>query len=314
VLPLIEHWNGQRWSIVASPNPKHGSAVLTDVSCPTIGFCVAVGYTLDSGNGSVFVETLRHGTWRRTSAPAPAHAVQASLIGVDCPARDLCVAVGDWYSAGFKGRTLIERWDGTQWHLVNSPNRGTQPLLNSVSCATVHRCAAVGVYETTDPTHAWSHVLVEMGGPRSWSLVPMQASRSSELDGVACPDTQRCLAVGNASLGPFIESWNGTQWTRVPRGSAPADPDWLYAITCTAVNRCEAAGIDMAGFRDRTLIVDWNGSSLSAAATPNPSGFRRRELFGVSCAGSTCFAVGFIGNGAALGPGVAGGKTLIIRN
>jgi hypothetical protein len=41
---LIEHWNGQRWTVVTPAQPGSGLAQLNDVSCTTPTRCTAVGY------------------------------------------------------------------------------------------------------------------------------------------------------------------------------------------------------------------------------------------------------------------------------
>ena len=41
---LAEAWNGHSWSIVPTPNPGPSfGTVLSAVSCPSAGFCVAAG-------------------------------------------------------------------------------------------------------------------------------------------------------------------------------------------------------------------------------------------------------------------------------
>ena len=45
VVPLIENWNGQRWSIEAPPIPGLGHASLNDVSCTAPTVCTAVGFS-----------------------------------------------------------------------------------------------------------------------------------------------------------------------------------------------------------------------------------------------------------------------------
>jgi hypothetical protein len=44
IVPLIENWNGQRWSIEAPPIPGLGHASLNDVSCTAPTACTAVGF------------------------------------------------------------------------------------------------------------------------------------------------------------------------------------------------------------------------------------------------------------------------------
>jgi hypothetical protein len=42
---LVEHWDGRRWSVMASPEPSGASVtILNAVSCPTLSNCAAVGY------------------------------------------------------------------------------------------------------------------------------------------------------------------------------------------------------------------------------------------------------------------------------
>jgi hypothetical protein len=43
---LTEHWNGTKWSIVASPNPGPFGSFLAGVTAPFGGPTVAVGYRL----------------------------------------------------------------------------------------------------------------------------------------------------------------------------------------------------------------------------------------------------------------------------
>lgn len=43
--PLIEHWNGTKWSIVASPHPAKNMNILAGISAPSATNAWAVGYT-----------------------------------------------------------------------------------------------------------------------------------------------------------------------------------------------------------------------------------------------------------------------------
>jgi hypothetical protein len=42
---LVEHWDGQHWSVMASPEPTGATvSILNAVSCPNPSTCAAVGY------------------------------------------------------------------------------------------------------------------------------------------------------------------------------------------------------------------------------------------------------------------------------
>jgi hypothetical protein len=71
--------------------------------------------------------------------------IQINLASVHCATDTSCVAVG-FYSGG---GTVVERWNGSSWALVASPDRtNSASVLSGVSCATATTCVAVGTAET----------------------------------------------------------------------------------------------------------------------------------------------------------------------
>jgi hypothetical protein len=91
---LIEHWDGNSWAIVPSPNvdTTHNNA-LSAVSCASATTCWAVG---SSNNGS-FTQTLIE-QWNGTSwtiVPSPNNGTQSNALnGVTCSSASDCWAVG----------------------------------------------------------------------------------------------------------------------------------------------------------------------------------------------------------------------------
>jgi hypothetical protein len=78
------------------------------------------------------------------TTPAPPF-VGISLLSVSCPSDSDCVAVGVYSSGG----TVVERWNGSNWALVASPDRSnTVSALLGVSCTSATNCLAVGNAET----------------------------------------------------------------------------------------------------------------------------------------------------------------------
>ena len=58
-----------------------------------------------------------------------------------------CVSASDCWAVGGNGfQTLIERWDGTSWAIVSSPNTSATQAnhLNGVTCVSASDCWAVG--------------------------------------------------------------------------------------------------------------------------------------------------------------------------
>jgi hypothetical protein len=124
---LIQHWDGQRWTIVPSPNVSSKGVTnnfLFSVSGSGRGDVWAVGSwggSFAGGYGGKGDHALAlHWDGRRWSRSAtPALRRRSSLSGV------AAVAGGAW-AVGDRGlqprqHTLIERFDGKSWSLVQSP-------------------------------------------------------------------------------------------------------------------------------------------------------------------------------------------------
>jgi hypothetical protein len=153
---LIEHWDGNSWTIVPSPNtlPAEDN-YLAGVTCASATNCWAVGYHYVNGLVSPLYQTLIehwNGTsWSIVTSPNTSPGQANVLFGTTCASASDCWAVG-YYVSGEVGvvnaafQTLIERWDGTAWSIVSSPNTGTTQsnALYNVECAAPWDCWAVG--------------------------------------------------------------------------------------------------------------------------------------------------------------------------
>jgi hypothetical protein len=78
--------------------------------------------------------------------PAPI-TVNGALLATSCPSPTFCMAVGS--TASKAGAGLSERWNGSNWAPVVTPNppRATEVTLTSVSCASSSSCVALGSAE-----------------------------------------------------------------------------------------------------------------------------------------------------------------------
>ena len=282
------------WSITPTPNPRAGNGLFGAVSCPTTSVCTAVGlHVRESGLGVTLAERRSGGIWTVQSTPNPAGAAASALNGVSCPSVSACTGVGQFVTKSGAQRTLAERWNGRVWRIQPTPNPAGSPksTLFAVACPAADSCTAVGTSN--------SQLLVERWDGARWRIPPVPVptgAQFSELNAVTCTAAASCIAVGDYvnSSGADVtlaERWNGTTWAiqPTPNPSGGQFFRFLAGVSCTARNACEAVGAsdDAGAFAER-----WNGTRWSVQAVPAPAAAQFALLFGVSCAVSSCEAVG----------------------
>jgi hypothetical protein len=281
-------------AIVPSPNRGNGINQLYGVSCVTVHFCEAVGYSnRPSGSGTrTLIEKWNGTNWSISTSPNTGDG--PILSAVSCikrvgTSRKFCMAVGSDYNLNTSmDQTLIEKFNGATWSI--SPSPATSPSevdLWGVSCASVTFCEAVG--DTGNP----SQTLIETWNGISWSVTtsPNLTTQDDQLTAVSCTGPTFCEAVGDGwgSPGPaqaiVIENWNGTSWTISP-STSPGSVPGLGGVSCTSLTFCDAVGQYWNGSASATLVETWNGTSWSVVASPN-QGTYGSQLNGVSCTSPT---------------------------
>ena len=245
-------------------------------------------------------------SWRVVRSPDPAGSTDARFASVHCRSSTSCVAVGQYTTASYTTKTLAERWNGTTWSIVPSPNPVAIAVsgLVSVQCVSATFCIAVGSYYVSSPDSSSEKTLVEQWDGTSWRIVtsPNQpAAIDSGLAGVWCTTAAECFAVGHYTTETvtrtLVERWDGSKWSIVasPNRAGVAQNE-LSAVVCRAASSCFAVGSG-----GGTLVERWNGSSWSMVTSPNPSGATSASLTGVSCPGTgRCYAVGDFFKGSSM--------------
>jgi hypothetical protein len=242
---LIETLSRGTWTATTAPmtglrpptanGPPNGGAGLNAVSCPTRISCVAIGsYGDTSGMTQGLIERLSGGRWEAATAPTiglrPAVGKNPSvyLSSVSCPAPGFCVAAGS-YLVGASRRTqrglavegLFEVFSNGTWRASTAPLNGlrsatattyTTPSVNftGLSCPAVGSCGAV---ETVEPPSYASQSLLDTLSGRTWTAttaatIGLSASEVG-LEGVSCPKTGSCVAVGyvsSSAVYPLVET------------------------------------------------------------------------------------------------------------
>jgi hypothetical protein len=248
------------------------------------------------------------GSWSIVSSPNTSTTLENDLYGVSCPSPSNCWAVGA-ASNGSGYDTLIQRWDGTSWTIVPSPNpSSTYNVLFGVTCWSASECWAVGWYSGTQTNNA-PQTLIEHWDGTSWTVVPSPNgdTRQDVLTGVACASASNCWAVGYHyshmnEAGIFIyetlvEHWDGSSWSIAASENTSATQNILYGVTCTSTSNCQAVGYTTANTPVgpfQTLIEQWDGVSWKIVASANTDPAHNNYLFAGACASSSdCRAVGY---------------------
>lgn len=201
---LIEHWNGTRWRIVASPDPGtvKTSSALYGVAAGSARQAWAVGGDSLSG-GRVLALRWNGVRWSvsRTGNPRRGSPV---LSDVAATSARYALAVGTTSGPG-KGqvRTLAEQWTGSAWSIVPSPTPVGGARLYAVAARNRDYAWAVGSIG-----YLWNKTLAEHWNGRTWTQVP--APSPSPIDNLlagvtAIPNQSGFLAVGQAGRGGLIE-------------------------------------------------------------------------------------------------------------
>jgi hypothetical protein len=120
---LVEHWDGARWQLQASPNGPpgaQGERGLTAIAALSRTSALAVG---SYGAGVVLPLTERWDGVRWTTVPnklqpGVTFAYLTSVAAVD-PRYAWAIGEGDQYT---KHISFIEKWNGTSWQQLPNPN------------------------------------------------------------------------------------------------------------------------------------------------------------------------------------------------
>lgn len=243
-----------------------------------------------------------------------------ALNGVACASATECWAVGSFTAPNNSLQTLIERWDGTSWSRVNSPNTSpnVSEQLLSVTCVSPAECWAVGDTHLIGDVSGGSLTFIELWDGSTWTIIdaPSPNYYESELNGVACAAADVCWAVGKADGPPrlgrgapvtLIEQWDGVEW-QIVASPNPLDGSFLNAVTCATSDDCWAVGqgqiiVPTGPGSGHTAVASvaehWTGSQWTAVDGGGFADGNGFQLNGVGCVSvSSCWAVG--GNGTSM--------------
>ena len=118
--PVIQRWNGTRWSNSTSPLPP-GGGELRDVDAISAGNAWAVGFTNSSNGNLTLTERWNGSGWTIVPSPNPSGSAQNHLLGVRSFSGETWAVGSHNVPGSLAFSTLTMRWRNGAWRVVPSP-------------------------------------------------------------------------------------------------------------------------------------------------------------------------------------------------
>jgi hypothetical protein len=259
----------ERW---AAPVAAIAAAGLIAIGTPA---AVAVGaVAVSTGAGSAACTAWATMTSRN---PGP---VDNNLYGVTALSASNVWAVGEYF-AGVDTKTLIEHWNGKNWKVIQSPNKGTDDVLNSVYAVSPANVWAAGSYS--------DRTLIEHWNGTTWKIVasPNLGLGSNGLTAIRGTSARDIWAVGDAVTSypiakTVILHWSGRRWQLVSSPSIAKRPNFLQAVRPLSATEAWAVGhyVSASG-ASKTLTLLLSKGHWRIVASPNGPGTGGSDLRGV---------------------------------
>ena len=177
-----------------------------------------------------------------------------------------------------------------------------------MSCVSSTSCVAVDAFRPTDQNY--SYALIQWNGT-AWSA-PYFVPTGQAIDGFSCVQATFsgvtgpwCMAVGqDTDLSAMAYILGGGVWGEVRVPSPGTFQSGLNGVSCVSPGLCTAVGFQAYDPEytpsqndqfSQNLVEQWNGTTISKVAVPNPSPTNGNQLESVDCFGPTsCVAGGYV--------------------
>jgi hypothetical protein len=199
------------------------------------------------------------------------------LYGVSSLGSSDVWAVGRYINAKSQDQALIERWGGSSFAEVPSPDPEPNDLLYGVDAVTSADVWAVGA--TFPATVEVFSTLIEHWNGTAWSVLPSPplSSGSGVLRAVAGDSPDDIWAVGTLLSGvtdtqasTLAEHWDGSTWQVVPTPDPGKFGNALASVAVLSPDDVWAVGsYYYTEFGTKNLVEHWNGRAWQVVPSPD---------------------------------------------
>lgn len=234
--PLIEHWNGENWSVLPVPEPANSAySALTAIAAISANDAWAIGSAFQASRMSAaLIEHWDGSKWSIATDPAFQQGGMLTAITA-ISANDIWVSGGVSAVQGYTGApqnllaytlpratptSYFLHWNGSQWQIVSNP--GPAANVSSLSALSANNIWAAG----SDST---GQAITEHWNGTNWTVIhnpaatPGQATSATvtfaSILALAANDVwvagEATDEQSNLSY-QVVEHWNGQQWQALP--------------------------------------------------------------------------------------------------
>ena len=269
---LIEHFDGNTWSVVRSQSPGKEQNILYGVSAISDTDVWAVGGKQDSAG--LWHTLTEHWDGIRWSV---VHAVDPGVNGnqfyaVKANASNDVYAVGQQAGAGFPGKALVEHWDGMAWSVVRTPadTATALPLGVEATDSLPTSLTLVGQQET-DASPYTTYVAAGPATALSIQSTPNVGTSENDLFGAATAADGSTWAVGwyiydttTDNHNPLALRGKNRVWSLVPTAKlTPGTDSGFAAITAIPGGGLWAVGVTGNSQGNYGTLIEYHPGEIS---------------------------------------------------
>ena len=208
ITPLVEHWDGSRWSLMSMPASFQGAFLYAVSAVSPNDVWIAGSLSAGASEGPLLAHWNGQ-SWQTSTLPDALVGSASDLLALKAISTNDVWAVGGLASGTINDRRatpmMIMHWDGRRWNATPEPAGAS---LQAIAASNSRDVWAVGKSVT-------NQALVEHWDGQRWSSIPQSQHRSAILTGVSIAgdkvwivgNTEEMNNNGRAAItGAFVES------------------------------------------------------------------------------------------------------------
>ncbi|HEX4059727.1 MAG TPA: hypothetical protein VHY58_01800 [Streptosporangiaceae bacterium] len=267
---LSEHWNGTKWTVVATPNQAgFPNNYLYAVSGTSANNLWAVGTSLSSDNmvNTTLVEHWNGKKWAEATSPNPNPSYD-EFQGVQATSATGLLAVGSTLNASGAVVMFAETYDGTNWTELATPLPSGDTAGAFGGLAAISATSALGFGWVQNASDAIVPLAEKWNGTK-WTVQstpnPPGAADTLMAGAAAESASDMWLAGGDLTVAgtgdAVIEHWNGTAWSvsASPNPSGATDSQFTGVAAPSATSAWAVGETNPSG-SFAVLREHWNGT------------------------------------------------------